>query len=537
MKSKLPILLVCSSLLLSSCAFLSLLKNTSEKSNDSDVTSQSHSNSTSFDESSTDDNSYKTFEIYAINDFHGAVEEGTINDYQVTGLGKLMTYLKDKSDHTNTLLLDQGDTWQGSIYSNSNEGKMITDVMNYVKFDARTVGNHDFDWGLNPLIYNKTLSYDGYSTPVLAGNVYDYDFSTKTVGTNHRDDIGVSSVTYTLENGLKVGILGCIGSSQITSITSLYTRDICFTDHISFIKEEATKLRNEGCDIVIGSIHGGSDEVMRNGLSGYVDLMLCGHTHRLESKKEGNLQYLQFGCNGEYVGQIKIGYNSVFKTIDSVISKTIYAEDIISETPKVDTTIQNIITTYKTQCEAKENPNEIIANNVNGAFTSSMALPNLMTRAIYDKAVSEGYNVDVAYVNKARATIDKASWTYADLFTSFPFENTIHIMDITGTEFLNEVARYNYIYRSPSFTNDVIDPNDTYRIACIDYLCYHTDEERNYDYFPISGGESVGQLSDNYRIILKDWLKDNGYSNGVELNYYDYLSSNWSHDGSAFISA
>ena len=69
-------------------------------------------------------------EIYATNDFHGQIEEQSGR----SSLTQLMSYLKAKSDNPNTLLLDQGDTWQGSIYSNSNRGKMMTDVMNYVRY-------------------------------------------------------------------------------------------------------------------------------------------------------------------------------------------------------------------------------------------------------------------------------------------------------------------------------------------------------------------------------------------------------------------
>ena len=156
---------------------------------------------------------YLTIDIYATNDFHGQVKEEISNDvrYDYIGLSKWATYLNDKGSHENTLLLDQGDTWQGSIYSNYNHGNLITDVMNYIHYDARSVGNHDFDWGLEHLAANTARSYNGYATPVLAGNVYDYDFGTKTIGTNQQSDLGVKSVTYTLGNGLKVGILGGIG--------------------------------------------------------------------------------------------------------------------------------------------------------------------------------------------------------------------------------------------------------------------------------------------------------------------------------------
>ena len=158
-----------------------------------------------------------TIDIYATNDIHGQVEgEGSSIDLLTFG-----TFMKNMGKKDNTLLLDQGDTWQGSIYSNYNHGALINDVMCEARYSARTVGNHDFDWGVDYITANTKREYNGYTIPVLAANVYDYDFDSKTVGTTQQSDIGQKSVTYTLKNGLKVGIVGTIGQDQITSISSM----------------------------------------------------------------------------------------------------------------------------------------------------------------------------------------------------------------------------------------------------------------------------------------------------------------------------
>lgn len=545
MKSKFLVILSLSSLILGSCVFLPIHRNnsSSSESQSSDTTisseEQSISSSTDSKDSSSSSESIpeeeiEYIDIYATNDIHGAVMEETINGHKRPGIGKLMTYLKDKGDKPNTLLLDQGDTWQGSIYSNYNHGRLITDVMNYVHYDARTIGNHDFDWGVDYLINNgKLTGEDGYKTPVLAGNVYDYDFDNREEGTRQLEEIGDTSVTYVLDNGLKVGIIGCIPRFQITTINSMYTEEICFKDPIPFIKEEALKLRrDEGCDAVICSVHGGQEDVVNRDLERYVDLVLCAHTHQLESTVNNGLHFYQYGCYGEYVGHITISYSKDRKKIIDVKNETIYAWDIVEETTEVDSYIQGLIDSYNAECENEAN--EVVANNVFGRFLSTTSLPNLMANAMYDQAVKEGYTIDLAYVNKARSNIEKTSWTYSDLYTAFPFDNLVFIMEIDGEEFMNEIAYYNNIYRSPDFTSDVIDMKGTYRIAVIDYLCYHTDSNRRYDYFPKNGGKTIGTLQDNYRVILKNWLKANNYNNGERLDYTNYLSSNWSFNNTVF---
>ena len=465
-------------------------------------------------------------EVYATNDFHGAVEE----ESNQMGLAKWATYLKDKGDKPNTLLIDQGDTWQGSIYSNYNHGELITDVMNYIKFDARSVGNHDFDWGTSYLESNTAKTYDGYATPVLAGNVYDYNFATKTVGTNQQSNLGVKSVTYTLNNGLKVGILGGIGKDQITSICSLYTTDICFTDHIQFIKSEATHLRNdEHCDLIIASIHADQDDVRGNGLASYVDLVLCGHSHQNESSNEGKLYYAQGAAYGQTLNHITIQYDYKKKSVLSTNVQTVNASTVKSQVTVIDEGIANIIDEYNSECE--DAANVVVASNVTGSFYSSGALANLMCKAIYDECIKEGYDdVLLSYCNQARKSKYGGQWTYGDLYEAFPFDNVVYIANVTGREFKYEIKNYNYFYRSSSFTDTSIVDSKTYKIAVIDYVYFHTNSERDYDYFSQTGGTSTVTLEKNYREILKDWLITNHYNTGALLSASHYSDSLWQHN-------
>lgn len=500
--------------------------------------SSNSSNESSYEQSSSEQSSQggsnvekiRTIDIYASNDIHGAVFEDN-----GCGIGKFATFFKEKGEQMNTLLLDQGDTWQGSIYSNYNHGALITDVMNYIHFDARTIGNHDFDWGVDYIKANTARSYNGYTTPTLAGNVYDYDFATKTVGTTQQSDIGVKSVTYVLENGLKVGILGCIGKDQITSISSNYTQDIAFTDHIEFIKDEATHLKqDEKCDVVICSIHTGQDDVKGNGLESYVDLVLCGHTHRRESSNEGSLYYVQSNAYTQSFSHVTLTYDSDAKDVVSTNVENIYASNLKRDIQSIDGGVQMIIDQYDYDVEAAAN--EVVANNVTDQFDRYGPAENLMAKAIYETAVAEGHDVCLSFLNESRAELPGVSWTYADLYESFPFDNVVYIATITGREFLNEIVNWNYIYRSPTFTSNLIDPNGSYKIAVIDFIYLHTNSNRDYNFFPETAGSSTTTLKKTYREILKDWLTTNNYASGQTLNPSNYESDLWAHDRTVFTS-
>ena len=349
----------------------------------------------------------KTINIVAFNDFHGAIEE----ERGQIGLLKLGSFVKERSNKENTLILSQGDDWQGSIYSNYNRGHLVTDVFNYAGLSARTVGNHDFDWGIDIIKENTARTYEGRSTPTLAANVYDYNFVTKTVGTTQQSEIGQKNVTYTLENGLKVGIVGVIGSNQITAISSIYVQDIHFIDHIRVIKEEATKLRNDGCDVVIACIHAGEEDVVNKGLSDYVDLVLCGHTHRSTESVENGVHFYQFGSYGSYIGDIQLSYSVNNKKIVKTTCTTINSNTINGYLESIDSNIKSIIDEYNAQCESEASIT--VASETYGYWDRREHLPNLMTKAIYDTAVEEGFTIDLAYTNESRDYISeyKNSWT------------------------------------------------------------------------------------------------------------------------------
>ena len=453
--------------------------------------------------------------VYAVNDFHGAIEQTGSE----AGLGYFATYFKQKGQRPDTLLIDSGDTWQGSIYSNYNHGRIVVDVYNAIGMDVRTVGNHDFDWGLDALRANTAATL---GTATLGANIYNYNFNTKQVGYAQQSDLAKETATFTLENGLKVGVVGVIGDDQITTIDSMYVQDIAFIDHISVIKKQAKALRDEGCDIVICSIHGGQEDVLGNSLSEYVDLVLCAHTHQLENTTEDGVLFAQFGSLGKYFGEITLTLDTLTGKV-STSFKTLYASDVVSEVRTVDSEVQSIIDEYNASCDAEAD--QVVVKQANGNFSSSGALPNLMSRALYDECVKQGYDdVYLTYVNNARSTLRSGQWTYADLYQAFPFDNEVYIIEVTGQEILNEVAKYNFIYK-PDTTDWTVYTNRKYKIAAIDYLVFHTNKSRRYDYFPTNAGRYVGKLEGNYRTILRDWLIDQGFAEFGVLSAGAFSSS------------
>ena len=80
-------------------------------------------------------------------------------------------------------------------------------------------------------------------------------------------------------------------------------------------------------------------------------------------------------------------------------------------------------------------------------------------------------------------------------------------MDVSGKDLINEVTNYNFIYRNPD-RKDAGVKSETYRIAVLDYLRFHTNSSRYYNYSPSADGNYIGKVGKNYKELLRDWLID-----------------------------
>ena len=240
--------------------------------------------------------------IYAFNDFHGAVKA----NYSEPGLKTIGTFFKEKSQQQNTLILDQGDTWQGSLESNYEYGAIVQDVFNYAGVSLRTVGNHDFDWGLNHLESTNNRKLGDDYIPTLAANVFDYIYGYN--GGTQQSQCGMEYATFILDNGIKVGVVGVIGEDQITSICSNLVSSVCFTNHFQKAREISDYLRIEkNCDVIIVSAHESAANLTSPELCSvspvshkrYADLILGGHSHYQQEYTIDGVKCVQWDSNGE----------------------------------------------------------------------------------------------------------------------------------------------------------------------------------------------------------------------------------------------
>lgn len=452
-----------------------------------------------------------TVDIYAINDFHGEVN----NMPQIAGF--LAARKKEGA-----IILSSGDMFQGSMESNSNYGKLLTDCMEVAGFDAMTLGNHEFDWGIDNL---KNLS-ENSGIPFLGANIYHWgrnegwgDFA---------DDLADRYIIKELDNGLKVGIIGVMGDGQISSISSQYVQTIGFKEPLDIIKQLAKELRNEkDCDVVVVSAHDGPHDLVNDGLKQaeskepattaeldkYVDAVFCAHTHYKQcfpvNGSQKKLPFLQGGSNGENVSYVRLNINNGNVTASSYRNIAYSGLDDIDENVRDE--VQSLIDNSNANIEAERN--EVIGKT-DLVLNSSAAIPRLVCNAIADYVEQMGYTIDLAIVNVARSSLPAGDITYSALYEALPFDNMVYIAKVSGKDLRRSAnSSSQSIWRVSGrriYDSDV----DYYMIAVIDYLLYHQSDSRYYNYFPSafdSGFEPVpltkkGVNIYNYRLITRDFL-------------------------------
>lgn len=253
----------------------------------------------------------KRLKIYYTSDTHGYLFPTDYVSKEEKPMGVLSCGTAFEKDG-NTLILDGGDTIQGSAFAkymweNQTEGCAISEVFNKAGYDYVTLGNHDFNYD-----YQGAKRYLSHleATCVLA-NVID-----------HKGDLGLKPyVIHTLENGLKVGLVGLV-----TDYVSLWEKP----EHLQHLEildtfETAKRTLEEVkplCDVTVGIYHGGfeadlkSGELLAKGKEnvGYrickeldFDILLTAHQHMpVEGTELHGTYVLQLPANAAKYAQVEV---------------------------------------------------------------------------------------------------------------------------------------------------------------------------------------------------------------------------------------
>lgn len=243
--------------------------------------------------------------ILHTNDTHSHVEPEKDRGGGLMNRAALIEREKELAGADNTLLLDCGDFSQGSLYYNVFKGSFEIDAMNLLGYDAGTLGNHEFDFGLE----NLAQLIKRAQFPIVCANL---DF-TGTVCEGL-----IPPYITTERNGIKIGIFGLSPKLEGLVLKENY-QGVEYRSPIEAAQECVDTLRKEGCTVVICLSHLGwnipgtiNDRQLASETSG-IDIILGGHSHdlfeepiRLKNKEGKEVVVQQAGKYGRNIGKITI---------------------------------------------------------------------------------------------------------------------------------------------------------------------------------------------------------------------------------------
>jgi len=249
--------------------------------------------------------------ILHTNDVHSHVEEFGPNagtNSNKGGVAKRAALVESvRKENPNTLLLDAGDIFQGTPYFNFYGGELEFKLMSLLKYDVATIGNHDFDNGINGLYAQLPhAKFDFISA--------NYDFSNTVMDTH------VKPYKTFVKEGVKIGVFG-LGIELNGLVNKEAYKETKYLDPVEIAQDMSRILKTEEqCDLIICLSHLGYDyEISTSKISDLrlakatqdIDLIIGGHTHTfldeptIETNAVGKKVIVnQVGCYGLYLGKI-----------------------------------------------------------------------------------------------------------------------------------------------------------------------------------------------------------------------------------------
>lgn len=444
--------------------------------------------------------------IFALNDFHGDVLDETGN---LSIIGNYLITEKEKSPES-TIILASGDMFQGSAISNMTNGKVVLESMEEIGFDSMTVGNHEFDWGVDVLSDLASAA----QFPFLGANIYSKE-------TNDRVN-WLEPYTIIQKGNIKVGIIGIIGEALTTDISPSIIEPFKFVNEFETVTKYTKILRTEkDCDIIIVSAHNNTEKDNQRyaDLSGeyQIDAIFNAHSHsnyygEILGEDGIIMPYVQSGSVGQYIGKVEIQLDN-----NKMKDGSAYNLRVSNRMSSENTKLNAIIKKYEDQTN-------IVSSEVLGISGREINRGQGTSWAV--DALRKATNVDIAVINTGgiRANgfpiYENEAITVGHLWLIMPFDNIVKTVDMKAKD-LNYVMSAGVILSSNAsneggifyINGNEIDPDTIIKVATIDYLF----DNKNYNFINGTNQVNTGTLFrdvliNNVREVCADGSKFYAYT-------------------------
>jgi len=351
------------------------------------------------------------------------------------GSARLITAIEDaRSRHENTVLLDGGDQFQGTLFYNLYKGKVAAEMMNKLGYDGMTVGNHEFDDGPETL----RAFMDAVNFPVLMANA-NVDMEPELKGKLQKS-------TVIERSGHKIGLIGLV-TEDVVDISSPGD-NIIFTDAITAAQAEVDSLTAAGVGIIILMSHSSYEidkEIAANTTG--IDVIVGGHDNaylsNISDRAKGpyptvvnGTQIVQAYAYGKYLGELSVVFDDEGEVI-SATGEPITIDGSVNENSQIVARLDEL---EKPITDLKETLVGNVSSSLNGdravCRVQECDMGNMITDAMRAAGMEKGYSIALANSGGIRASLDSGQVTLGEIMTILPFQNTMSTFKVTGKQLL-----------------------------------------------------------------------------------------------------
>ena len=387
--------------------------------------------------------------ILHINDLHSRIE--SINKFDSTcsaeeegknecfgGVARLKTAIDEKRaalSGKNLLLLNAGDNFQGSLFFTTYKGIAEAEFLNLLKFDAMTIGNHEFDEGEDGLVG----FLDKVTFPVLSSNVLP-GYKSK-LG----DKIKPSLVLDV--GGQKIGIVGAVAND--TPELSSVGDDILIGQDVDTISTAVQDLKKQGVNKIIALTHVGYPrDLAAIAKIPDVDVVVGGHSHSLlsntDEKAEGpyptmvdnpggyKVPVVQAGSYSKYLGDLVVTFDDN-GVVTAAKGDPILMDSAVKPDPTVLTRIAELAKPIDELRKKVIGKSEAaIDGDRKVCRVQECSMGDLVADAMLDRVKGQGVTIAIVNGGGLRASIDAGDVTMGEVITVLPFQNTLSTFQVKG---------------------------------------------------------------------------------------------------------
>jgi 2',3'-cyclic-nucleotide 2'-phosphodiesterase (5'-nucleotidase family) len=429
----------------------------------------------------------ETLTILHLNDFHGRLfpylDKAISPDKPVGGAAYVAAMINAEriKNPKRNILLSAGDMFQGTPDSNLFQGRPVLEFMNAIRFDAMTLGNHEFDWGravLDSIIADARF-------PVLCANIGKPDGGSMA---------GTRPYVMLKRKGIRIAVIGLMTPEICHMVNAKFMKDLKIQEPEEVLPGLIREVKGKGADLVVLLTHLGfdSDRRIASSVEG-IDIIIGGHSHTAVTRTvtAGRTVIAQAGYNGTHLGVLDLSFDRKTGKVRTAAGQPELR--VVSATPadRFDEEVARIADAYHQKI--KDRFQETIGEttvDLRRRFDGESNIGNLITDAMRQAAQAE---VGVCNNGGIRADILKGNIRMEQIYTVLPFDNVLVAMDLKGEDivaFLEESSipgkgmlqvsgiRVTYDLKKAegsrvtevSINGAPLDPERTYRVATNDFL-------------------------------------------------------------------